>query len=398
MRIVVAQNMFHLPAHGGANKANRILSEELAARGHECHVVAPLTGALRGSDVPALEEYLAQHGVTDIRPENGVLTYRFAGVHGHAVIEPSHLARAVRRTIADVEPDRVVVPSDDPGGMVLAAALAAAPGRVVYIAYTIQQLPFGPAAFYPSEAGTRLLRRTAGIVSISRAIQDYLMDGASLPSALIHPSVYAPIPSAVAGDGAFVTMVNPCAYKGIDIFLPLAASLSGVPFLAVPTWGATAEDRTALASRPNITVLPPADDIDDVLRRTKVLVMPSLWDETFGFTCIDAMLRGIPVVASGVAGLVEAKLGVPYLLPVRRIEAYDVHADPARPVPSIPPQDIGPWTAAVRRLLDDPQHYADIAARSRSAALAFVESLDAGALERFLSEVSIAGQQQVTHG
>ena len=180
-------------------------------------------------------------------------------------------------------------------------------------------------------------------------------------------------------------MVNPCGYKGLPVLLGLAAAFPDIPFLAVPTWGTTADDRAALARLPNLEVVEATDDIGVVLRRTKVLLMPSLWDETFGFTCVDAMLRGVPVLASDVAGLVEAKLGVPYLLPVRRIAHYDASADPSRPVPEIPAQDLAPWRDALRRLLTDPSHFDDVAARSRTAATDFVDSLDSRGLERYLT-------------
>ena len=40
MHILLAQNSLYFPAHGGGDKSNRLLIEALAARGHECRVVA----------------------------------------------------------------------------------------------------------------------------------------------------------------------------------------------------------------------------------------------------------------------------------------------------------------------------------------------------------------------
>ncbi len=48
----------------------------------------------------------------------------------------------------------------------------------------------------------------------------------------------------------------------------------------------------------------PADFYPAVFANTKMLLMPSLWFESFGLVAVEAMLNGIPVLASdrGAAG------------------------------------------------------------------------------------------------
>ena len=146
-------------------------------------------------------------------------------------------------------------------------------------------------------------------------------------------------------------MVNPCAVKGIDIFVALAARLPHLQFAAVPTWGTNAQDLAALRSRPNITVLDPVDNIDDLLRRTRVVLVPSLWAEARSRFVVEAMLRGVPVIASDAGGIREAKLGVPYLIPVNVITHYKAALDENLvPVAETPPQNIDPWAQALARL------------------------------------------------
>ena len=71
--------------------------------------------------------------------------------------------------------------------------------------------------------------------------------------------------------------------------------------------------------------------------------MPSLWVEGFGMAVVDAMLRGIPVLASNYGGLAEAKLGTDYLLPVHPIQRFEDYLDENMlPVPVVPEQDVGP--------------------------------------------------------
>jgi glycosyltransferase involved in cell wall biosynthesis len=386
VRIVLAQNMLYLPAHGGANRSNRVMLEQLAREGHECHAISPVSGRLRAGDDRTLMESLTERGISARSLGDGSVRYQLAGVEVHAVL-PARLPRTVVNLVTEVCPDWVLVPSDDPGQLVLDAALLAAPDRVVYLAHTVQQVPFGPRAFYPSSRGTALVRRSAGVVAVSQVARRHLAEWGEVDSTLLYPAVYGqpPFPRST---GDAVTIVNPCAVKGLPVFLGLTEMFPTQRFLAVPTWGANSTELAALAARPNVQVLGAVDDMDTVWQRTKVLLMPSLWDETFGYSAVEAMLRGVPVLASDVAGLTEAKLGVPYSLPVRPIERYDDKVVAPLPQPIVPEQDLTPWADALSRLLEDHAHHQDLAARSWSAAQAFVASLDERALERYLERLA----------
>jgi glycosyltransferase involved in cell wall biosynthesis len=124
------------------------------------------------------------------------------------------------------------------------------------------------------------------------------------------------------------------------------------------------------------------------MERTRLLLMPSLWYEGFGLSVMEAMLHGIPVIASDAGGLVEAKSGTGFVVPVRAIERYQpVFDERAMPLPVIEPSDITPWADAVRTLLSDRAVYDSESARSRKAALEFVSGLTAGKLEALLQSL-----------
>jgi glycosyltransferase involved in cell wall biosynthesis len=263
---------------------------------------------------------------------------------------------------------------------------------IAYLAHTPAFLPFGPQAFYPSERRGRMLAQAAGIVTVSRYVADYIARWGGLDAEVYSFPLYGtePFPdygSAPRGEG-FVTMINPCAIKGIAIFLALARSSPEIPFAAVPTWGTTPEDKAALAALPNVTLLEPQEDIDRIFARTRVLLMPSLWQEAFGVTAVEAMLRGLPVLASDVGGLPEAKLGTGLVLPVRPIERYTDRLDGNEvTVPEVPEQDLGPWREALSRLLADPDFYARQSRESREAAHRFVAGLGIGPFEQILARL-----------
>ena len=119
------------------------------------------------------------------------------------------------------------------------------------------------------------------------------------------------------------------------------------------------------------------------------MLVPSLWGEAFGKIVVESMLRGIPVLASNLGGLPEAKLGVDYLLPVEPIARYQTHRDDQMlPVPFVPEQDIRPWLDALKRLLSDRQHYDELSTASREAAENYVSKLSIAPVEEYLENLA----------
>jgi len=221
---------------------------------------------------------------------------------------------------------------------------------------------------------TQALRSVDGAVGVSEYVARYAREFGGLEAVYLPISLLPPGEPAVLGSPAnrFVSMVNPCAGKGISIFLALAKQCPEIEFAAVPTWGTTAADLAALHRIPNITVLPPFDDFDDFLRQTRVMLVPSLWAEARSRVILEAMSRGIPVLASDVGGLAEAKLGVDYLLPVNPIRGFHNTVDELMvPKIDVPSQDVSLWKTVLIRLLTDHEHYRQLADESRRAALAY---------------------------
>jgi glycosyltransferase involved in cell wall biosynthesis len=207
---------------------------------------------------------------------------------------------------------------------------------------------------------------------------------------VIHPPIYGsgPFPNLASFDTGLVTMVNPCAVKGISIFLALAERFPACGFGVLPGWGTTASDRVRMAAHGNIAMLPNCRHIAEFLSRTRILLMPSLWYEGFGLTVMEAMLHGIPVIASDAGGLVEAKMGTPFVAHAPAIERYaPVFDEHSLPQPVIGPVDLRPWEDALRALATDGALYERVSAVSREAALRFAGSLDAGRMPEFLESL-----------
>ncbi len=384
MRILLTANASYVPPRGGATRSNLVWLDNLAAAGHTCRVVC---GTLAGDAAGRLEQLRSEGIEPPSDLGNGCELARRGQIEIYSAAEPSRQSQLLRRQVQDFQPDWLLVSSEDVGHVLLRQAHQLAAGRVVYLAHTPQFFPFGPASWNPEPQGAELAARAAGVVVLGRHMQEYVGTHAGCRAEIIHPPIYGAGPFRECGsfDNEFVTLINPCAVKGISIFLALAQRFPKVAFAAVPGWGTTRADRLELEALPNVTLLPNVPDIEEVLARTRVLLMPSLWYEGFGLIVMEAMLRGVPVVASASGGLQEAKTGTGFVIPVRPIERFEpVFDERGMPKPVVADQDIEPWAEALQTLLTDRILYERESAASRETAFRFVSGIRPERMEQFL--------------
>jgi len=361
MRILLTSNASYSPPRGGSTRSNLAWLRGLAERGHSCRVICAATG----EDSECNRDGVEIHSVKNLVQRRSLLS----------------------AAISDFQPDFVLVSSEDLSHMLLREAAATAADRLVYLAHTPQFFPFGGESWNADARAAGIVRGARAIVAISRTMADYIGQSIEVRPVLIHPPIYGSPPFAQFdnfGRGA-VLMINPCAVKGIDIFLELACRYPAFPFAALRGWGTTSADSEALARLANVRFVESVDQIEDLLSETRVLLTPSLWYEGFGLIAMEAMLRGIPVISSDAGGLREALDGSGFVIPVRRIEKYLREFDEVHmPKPVIPEQNMEPWTLALDSLLHDQAVYEPESERCRAAALRFVSSLDASAFEKLL--------------
>ena len=365
MRILVTSNASYAPPRGGSTRSNLAWLQVLAQRGHACRVICAALD----------QEQESNHAAIEIRSVPNLVQRR------------SELSEEIRR----YDPDWVLVSSEDLSHMLLREAAQAGPHKIVYLAHTPQFFPFGPESWNPDSRATAIVRTARAVVAIGHWMAGYIQQHAGVTATVVHPPVYGDPPFARfdAAESGWVLMINPSKVKGIGIFTELARRFPEISFAALAGWATSAADREALAMLKNVRVLESVPKIEDVLSRTRILLVPSLWLEGFGLIAMQGMLHGIPVISSDSGGLQEARDGTGFVVPVERIQRYLPEFDEMHmPRPVIPEQNLELWAEALASLIRDNGLYRSESERCHAAALRFVAGLDPTALEKLLCSLA----------
>ncbi|TAG26372.1 MAG: glycosyltransferase [Burkholderiales bacterium] len=168
----------------------------------------------------------------------------------------------------------------------------------------------------------------------------------------LHAHVVPPVVNAAACLAGLdarekVLFVNPAPVKGVHLALALAGACPDIPFTFVHSWPLQSQWASQVAARVaalgNVVLLDAVDDMRPLYAQTRLLLMPSVWEEAFGRTVVEAQINGIPALASdrgalpqvvGAAGLVRSPHAplADWVLALRTM-----YADPS------------PWQAAAKR-------------------------------------------------
>lgn len=178
------------------------------------------------------------------------------------------------------------------------------------------------------------------IISVSEAVSVYIKEKFDRECTIMHPAIDVGRYLVARDDYTeiysrpFITLFNPLKRKGGGVFREMAKALPGRKFASVHGWtclkkSAESEEfseelikriceslgTSYTGQKPeyvdfreikNISLLDPTENVGEIYSKTRILVVPSQWEEAFGRVVVEAMANGIPVVGSNVGGLKEA--------------------------------------------------------------------------------------------
>ncbi len=135
-------------------------------------------------------------------------------------------------------------------------------------------------------------------------------------------------------DNEYIVMFNPLVRKGGKIFKEIAKNLPNKKFGTVLGWSSLKDkpssnkfsseyikrinesegssfdgslpDYVDFSDCSNIEIFKSEDDARVIYEKTKILLVPSQWEEAFGRVAIEGMVNGIPIIGSDIGGLRES--------------------------------------------------------------------------------------------
>lgn len=144
--------------------------------------------------------------------------------------------------------------------------------------------------------------------------------------------------------GEYITLINANLLKGLDIFCKMARKYPDRKFLGVKPY----YNAVNVPALPNIDWIDIQDDIRNVLKRTRLLLVPSKY-ESWGRVAFEAMYNGIPVIYSS-----PMKPDNPHIKPSGSTEGLAEWIGDSQL--SCPYDDENAWSSAIEQL-DDPDTY-----------------------------------------
>jgi glycosyltransferase involved in cell wall biosynthesis len=213
------------------------------------------------------------------------------------------------------------------------------------------------------------------VFTCSRFLSQWYRRRIGLASTAIEPPIDWSTVRAPDGDRAFVTFVHPAPHKGLYLFARLAEMLGSrrpdIPLLIVQS-GHSAGALNGLpgldfSRYPQILAAPPVATPAEYFALTRLLLVPSVWDEPFGRVAAEALINGIPALVSDRGALPDViggdvhDGGAGRVLPLPAWMTYQTTAVPTA-------AEVEAWYDAVCGAWDDVGCYRLMADRARALA------------------------------
>jgi glycosyltransferase involved in cell wall biosynthesis len=371
VRFLLVNNHCITDPTAGVTQSLRTIMAWLAEARHDCHILT--TGRFESPVTFTIEEHLRSLRVSPSRvvqyTASGVPVTLFMTRHNDESRpdpdESDEFLNLYDELLDSFAPDVVIACNGHP---MIFAALALAATRRITTAFAVRGYGYYEARYF---------EHVNHVFTCSRHVTGVYQQKVGLTSTPLEPPIDWSTVVAPEETRAFVTLVHPAPHKGLMLFARLADMLGSrrpdIPILVVQS-GRSAGALNSIpgidfSRYPQILASPPVPRAADYLALTRLLLVPSVWDEPFGRVAAEAMINGIPPLVSERGALPDVVGGdfgeggggrvlplPPWLTPKTLHPPSEV--------------EVQQWYDAVCALWDDASLYDAVAARAREIAAA----------------------------
>ena len=304
----------------GVTQSLRTIVEWLADAGHACCV---LTTARFESHVTfTIEDHLARQGIavpqavaikrsgSRSKPRRAadrpVVHYTVRGAPVTLLLtrhndearpdraEAAQFLSILERLLEDFRPDQVIAANGHP--MIREALSLNARRRGITTAFAVRGFGYYEPDYFAD---------VDHVFTCSPYLTGVYRDKVGLVSTPLEPPIDWSTVLAPVDSRAFVTFVHPAPHKGLFLFARLADMLGSrrpdIPLLVVQSGqsGGSLNNIPGIdfhCQSPQIMAAPPVATPAEYFALTRILLVPSVWEEPFGRVAAEAMINGIPAI------------------------------------------------------------------------------------------------------
>lgn len=141
----------------------------------------------------------------------------------------------------------------------------------------------------------KALKKTNLILPVSNYVKNITKEIYNIESQVIRPFIDTK-QYKVKTNKKYITLINPDKHKGLNIFLKIIKQLPNQKFLVVGK---------RIKKQQNAKNIGWTDNMKDIYKQTKILLVPSVWPDPCPRVTIEAMSSGIPCIGTNIGGFPE---------------------------------------------------------------------------------------------
>lgn len=296
MRILFANGRHTYPIfHGGDGIGYEYLMEAFARNGHTVKGFGVYNSAQRPYSKTKTLKLLTSFTISLTIQKKNEINYKMnkkSISYDYKMVSQNDFKKKLLEELADFKPDVIITQLNNSHQVVEIASQE----KVTIIHYVHDTHPL-------NQMTLDLNDKISLIVFNSEFTANKYKNEIACPWLVLYPPVDLAKYHSPTSNKKFITMINPIKDKGAEILPHIFNAFPDQIFLIVSGWRTPELNHKKFK---NVKMLPIQQDMKNIYAQTKLLIVPSQWEETFGRVVIEAEVNKIPVIASNVGGLPEA--------------------------------------------------------------------------------------------